>query len=118
VSRPLVEPGTERFEAFFEDYECWARTKPDDFAKKYLAMWHRKSKGRAYRLIGQAYLHIAWDLPRVVEKCYPLGELERLRISEADAIDHFRERIVCLRMYSTTVRRGMTSQECLHRVAG
>lgn len=78
-------------EAFFEEYEGWPMTEPDDFAKKYLAMRHRQSKGRAYRLIGQTYLHIAWDLPRVVEKCFPLGELERLRISEADAIDHFRE---------------------------
>lgn len=77
-------------ESFFDEYERWPETRPDDFAKKYLEMWHRKSKARAYRLIGQAYLHIAWDLPRVVEKCYPLGELEQFRISEADAIDHFR----------------------------
>src|SRR5439155_24995429 len=32
----------------------------------------------------------AWDLPRVVVDCFPMGELERLRISESDAGEHFR----------------------------
>jgi hypothetical protein len=77
-------------EEFFDEYERWNDRRPDDFARKYLAAWHRRSKGRAYRLIGQAYLHITWDLPRVVQRCFPLGETEKLRISEADAIDHFR----------------------------
>jgi hypothetical protein len=77
-------------EAFFDEYERWNETHPDDFAREYLAAWHRGSKGRAYRLIGQAYLHITWDLPRVVEQCFPFGETEKLRISEGDAIAHFR----------------------------
>jgi hypothetical protein len=74
-------------ESFFDEYLKWADE--DGFAHKYLDEWHAVSKGKAYRLVGQAYLHIAWDLPRVVLDCFPLGVNEPLRISEAEAQEHF-----------------------------
>jgi hypothetical protein len=77
-------------EKFFDEYETWPDGTPDSFARDYLRDWNKSRKGPAYRLIGQAFLHIAWDLPRVVVDCFPMGELERLRISEADAGEHFR----------------------------
>src|SRR5580692_10262647 len=35
-------------ESFFDEYERWNETHPDDFAKEYLAAWHRHSNGKAY----------------------------------------------------------------------
>jgi len=72
-------------ESFYEEYLLWTA----EFPERYLSAWHRKASGRAYRLIGHAYLHIAWDLPRVVAECMPEGRLEAFQISEEDAAYHF-----------------------------
>jgi hypothetical protein len=74
-------------EKFYEEYTHWGAK--GSFPQSYLSTWHQKSNAPAYCLIGQAYLHIAWDLPRVVVDCFPFGMMGQLRISEADASEHF-----------------------------
>lgn len=75
-------------EMFFEEYLKWPDAQFN--TKQYLDDWDAKSTQPAYRLIGHAYLHIAWDLPRVIQSCFPFGVHGRFGISQRDAALHFR----------------------------
>jgi hypothetical protein len=48
---------------FFKEYEQWTR---ETWTDRYLALFKHRAPYRALHLIGQAYLHIAYDLPRVL----------------------------------------------------
>jgi hypothetical protein len=52
---------------FFKYYEEW-KQRPELLS--YLSLFHQESAYRALQLIGQAYLHMAYDLPRTIANAY------------------------------------------------
>jgi len=52
---------------FFKYYKEW-KQRPELLS--YLSLFHQESAYRALQLIGQAYLHMAYDLPRTIANAY------------------------------------------------